>query len=318
MYAYESPQFNSGMLAQYLTTELARIGRASGLALLLLSRINWQRDADEFGPRGTVNHLTVRKMAVALGCSISTVQEHLALLRSAGIIESEPVADRKGSICYCRMWFSGFVTWLQRRSTTSTTDSQPPTGTPGQGGSEKPEGNHNTKSQTIIDLELVKSVRFSALEAVIREAGPKLSDGKAADCEMVFERFRLFNLKQGKSRISLAALRGFARSFTDFRGKPALRPPQSSLSAAANEARGSAPRPAPAPRSSYDAAVKERLKAVSPKQVFDSWLSHLSFDQVGGEVRVAAPTGFISNYVRTHFDGLIRDVAGQGARVVFA
>lgn len=318
MYAYESSKFNSGMLLAFLESEVPRMGRAAALAYVLAGRINWHHEPNNFGPRGTINHMTVRKLARIIGCSQSTVHEHLALLRTAGIIESEPVADHKGSISYCRIWFSGFVAWLQRRSATSTTDSQPPTEAPGEGGSEKPEGNHNIKSQTIIDLELVKSVRFSALEAVIREAGPKLSDGKAADCEMVFERFRLFNLKQGKSRISLAALRGFARSFTDFRGKPALRPPQSSLSAASNEARGSAPRPAPAPRSSYDAAVKERLKAVSPKQVFDSWLAHLSFDRVGGEVRVAAPTGFISNYVRTHFDGLIRDVAGQGARVVFA
>ena len=318
MYAYESNHFNSGMLLQYLTSVAPRIGRAAMLAMVLAGKINWHHEPNDFGPRGTINHMTVRKLAEAIGCSQSTVHEHLALLRSAGIIESEPVADRKGSISYCRMWFSGFVDWLQRRSSTSTADSQPPTGTPGQGGSEKPEGNHNTKSQTIIDLELVKSVRFSALEAVIREAGPKLSDGKAADCEVVFERFRLFNLKQGKSRISLAALRGFARSFTDFRGKSALRPPQSSHSAASSEACGSVPKPAPAPRSSYEAAVKERLKAASPKQVFDASLSQLTFDRVGEEVRVAAPTGFISNYVRTHYDGLIQGVAGQGARVVFA
>ncbi|MCX8512336.1 MAG: ArsR family transcriptional regulator, partial [Chthoniobacteraceae bacterium] len=209
------------MLAHYLSTELMRIGRASALALLLLSKINWQRDAEEFGPRGSVNHLTVRKMADALGCSPSTVQEHLALLRSAGIIESEPVADRKGSICYCRMWFSGFVAWLQKRASVTAADNRPQTGTPGQGGSEKPEGNLNIKSSNIIDLDIVKTARFTSLEALIREAGPKLSDGKPADCEMVFQRFRLFNLKQGKSQIAIAALRGFARSFTDFRGKAA-------------------------------------------------------------------------------------------------
>lgn len=317
MYAYESPQFNSGMLAHYLTTELTRIGRASGLALLLLSRINWQRDADEFGPRGTVNHLTVRKMADALGCSVSTVQEHLALLRSAGIIESEPVADRKGSICYCRMWFSGFVAWLQRRSSIPASATLPPTETPEQGGSEKPDTNLNTKSQTIIDLDVTRTVRFSSLEAVIREAGPKLSDGQPADCEMVFEKFRLFNLKQGKSRISLAALKGFARSFTDFRSKKPEQRVQTRLPLGVEHPVTSVENPPPAPRSSYEATLKEKLKAASPKAVFESWLSQLTFDQVGDKVHVAAPTRFIVGYVSSHYDQMIQRAVGPNVRVVF-
>ena len=32
MYALETPKFNSGMLAHYLTTELGRMGNAAGLA----------------------------------------------------------------------------------------------------------------------------------------------------------------------------------------------------------------------------------------------------------------------------------------------
>ncbi len=317
MYAYESSQFNSGMLAHYLTTQLAQIGKASGLVLLLISRVNWRPDADDFGPRGTVNHLTVRKMAEALGCSQSTVQEHLAILRASGIIESEPVTDKNGAIRYCRLWFAGFVSWLKGREEKPTdsgndADTTAPSGRSVGGGSEKLDPNHNIRNQKFIDLEQVKSVWFSSLEAVIREAEPKLANGQPADSQMVFERFRSFNLRKGTSRISLAALRGFAKSFTEFRPKMAEPCPTRPVPAA--------PSPAispPEPASPVDAKLKSELKARQP-ELFDAWFANLSFSREGDRLRVKAPTTFIRSYVSGHYEQLIREVAGPGTRVVFA
>ena len=317
MYAYESSQFNSGMLAHYLTTQLAQIGKASGLVLLLISRVNWKQDADDFGPRGTVNHLTVRKMAQALGCSQSTVQEHLAILRSAGIIESEPVTDQNGAIRYCRLWFAGFVSWLKGREEKSMDSGSDegtaaPSGRSVGGGSEKPDPNHNIRNQKMIDLEQVKSVWFSSLETVIREAEPKLANGQRADSQMVFERFRSFNLRKGTFWISLAALRGFAKSFTEFRPKMAEPCPTRPVPAA--------PSPAispPEPASPVDAKLKIDLKARQP-ELFDAWFANLSFSQEGDKLRVKAPTTFIRSYVSSHYEQLIREVAGTGTQVVFA
>lgn len=317
MYAYESPQFNSGMLAHYLTTQLAQIGKASGLVLLLISRVNWKADADDFGPRGTVNHLTVRKMAEALGCSQSTVQEHLAILRAAGIIQSEPVTDRNGAIRYCRLWFAGFVSWLQGREqrpagTGTDEGDAPPSGQSVGGGSEKPDPNHNIRNQKIIDLEQVKSVWFSSLEAVIREAGPKLANGQRADSQMVFERFRSFNLRKGTSRISLAALRGFAKSFTEFRPKAPEPRPARQLTAPPSWDVSRAE-----PSSPVDAQMKSELKALQP-ELFDAWFANLSFSREGDRLCVKAPTTFIRSYISSHYEPLIREAAGPGAQVVFA
>lgn len=316
MYAYESPQFNSGMLTRYLSTELAQIGKASGLVLLLISHVNWKQGAENFGPRGTVNHLTVRKMAKALNCSQSTVKEHLAILRAAGIIESETVADHTGAIQYCRLWFAGFVSWLRRHDTkpvdTDVSNSPPPPDQGGGGPSEKPATYHSKKSQIIIDLEKVKSVWSSSLEEVIREAQPKLANGQRADSQMVFERFRSFNLRKGTSRISLAALRGFAKSFTEFRAK-AIEPRQTLPVV---------PQPTPAaitidPESPVDAKLKRELRTREPK-LFDAWFANLSFSHDGDCLRVKAPTIFIRTYVCNHYEQLIRDAAGPGAKVVFA
>lgn len=317
MYAYESSQFNSGMLAHYLTTQLAQIGKASGLVLLLISRVNWKQDADDFGPRGTVNHLTVRKMAQALGCSQSTVQEHLAILRSAGIIESEPVTDQNGAIRYCRLWFAGFVSWLKGREekpmdSGSDEGTATPSGRSVGGGSEKPDPNHNIRNQKIIDLEQVKSVWFSSLETVIREAEPKLANGQRADSQMVFERFRSFNLRKGTSRISLAALRGFAKSFTEFRPKTTEPRPARPVAAAPSPAICSVE-----PASPVDAKLKIDLKARQP-ELFDAWFANLSFSREGDKLRVKAPTTFIRSYVSSHYEQLIREVAGPGTQVVFA
>lgn len=319
MYAYESPQFNTGMLTHYLTTQLAQIGKASGLALLLMSRINWKKDADDFGPRGTVNHLTVKKMAEALNCSQSTVHEHLAILRAAGIIESEPVTDQNGAIRYCRLWFAGFVSWLQGREqkpadTGTDAGAVPPSGCSGGGGSEKSDPNHNIRNQKIIDLDEVKSVWFSSLEAVIREADPKLANGQRADSQMVFERFRSFNLRKGTSRISIAALRGFAKSFTEFRPKAQVATERQARPAKAS------PKPAISSENSaspVDAEVKGKLRVRQP-ELFDAWFSNLSFSRDGNCLRVKAPTTFIRTYVSSHFEQLIREAAGPGARVIFA
>lgn len=315
MYAYESPQFNSGMLLHYLTTQLAQIGKASGLALLLISRINWKQDANDFGPRGTVNHLTVRKMADALGCSQSTVQEHLAILRSVGIIESEPVADQNGATRYCRMWFAGFVSWLQHREpkepepAETETGSEPPSETSERGGSEKLDPYHNTKNQNFIDLEQVKSVWFSPLETVIREAEPKLANGLRADCQMVFEQFRSFNLRKGTSRISFAALRGFARNFREFRPK-ATEPSQEPTPRISVPSIPSAPVPAQ-PVSPLDAQMKSALRARDP-ELFDAWFAKVSFSRDGDELRVKAPTAFIRSYLSDHYEQMIRNAAKAG------
>ena len=309
MYAIDNKQFNSGMLAQYLTGQLGRIGKASGLVILLLAKINWKSEPNDYGPRGTVNHLTVRKMAEALNCSQSTVHEHLALLREAGIIGSEPVTDRNGATRFCRFWFAGFVKWLGQQEPSPV--APPPSNPPGRGGAEKPETNHNTRNQKIIDLEQVKSVRFSFLESIISEARPKLASGDKADAQMVFERFRSYNLARGNSRIALAALRGFARSFTEFRSAPPKR--ASAISSAmpepikAQEHLDSPP---------FD-AMKSKLRANDPA-LFDAWFSALIFERKDGELRVTAPSSFVRSYVSTHHAGLIREAAGQGVRVVFA
>lgn len=305
-YALETPQFNSGMLAHYLTTELGRMGKAAGLALLLLAKINWKAD-DDFGPRGTVNHLTVRKMADALNCSVSTVHDHLALLRDAGIIESEPVADAKGSIRYCRLWFSGFLGWLQERlgASISSTPSKPS----GRGGSEKPEGIHNKTNQNIIDLDEVRSVRFSPLEDVIRQAEPKLASGDRADSQHVFEKFRAYNLRKGTTRIGIAALIGFAKRFTEFqRPKPATYRSPTVKAAPAT--------PAIVPPKDEDPAKAVLRKHMDPS-VFGAWIERLTFRRNGDLLTVAASTGFIKSHVSQHFADEIRRAAGSGVKVQF-
>lgn len=305
-YALETPQFNSGMLAHYLTTELGRMGKAAGLALLLLAKINWKADND-FGPRGTVNHLTVRKMADALDCSVSTVHDHLSLLREAGIIGSEPVADAKGSIRYCRLWFTGFLNWLRERPGTPipATPSKPS----GRGGSEKPEGIHNNKNQNIIDLDEVRSVRFSPLEAMIRQADPKLSTGDRADCQHVFDKFRAYNLRKGTTHIAVAALIGFAKRFTEFQRPKAAsyRPPAEKTAPAA---------PVIAALKSEDPAKALLRKHMEPC-VFGAWIEKLTFRRNGAVLTITSASGFIKSHVSQHFVDEITRAAGPEVKVEF-
>lgn len=308
MYAIECSQFNSGMLAHYLTTQLGRMGKASGLALLLLARVNWKQDGGDYGPHGTINHLTVGKMADALKCSPSTVHDHLAILRKAGIIGTEPVTDARGSILYCRIWFSGFVSWLLKSGTPNTA---PPSNRPSGGGSEKPETYHNLKHQKIIDLEQVKSVRFSELESLIQEAAPRLSSGERADPQMVYERFRSYNLGRGNTRISLSALKGFAKKFTDFRSKRDVRPTPPVPFAA----------PAVAPTLTVPMSdlnpIQIALKAKYP-ELFGAWFASLKFVWSGQDLKVEAPSTFHRNYISTHYENAICAAAGPGVRVAFA
>lgn len=322
MYAYESPQFNSGMLLNYLTDHLAEIGKATGLAMLLAAKVNWRKDAGDFGPCGTINHFTIKKIARVLGCSESTVNEHLSILRAAGIIESEPVIDQHGAISYCRMWFSGFVTFLRERASVDPEASRPASAPPSNpsegGGSEKPDPDHIIRNQKIIDLDEVKSVRFSFLEAVIRDADPKLANGLRADAQMVFDRFRSFNLSKGKHRISIAALRGFARRFTEFRA----RKPEPEKAQITTPAAEITPQPTATPASlsadaSADARMKAALRTRCP-EAFDAWFAKLDFDQHENCLQVKAPSKFVGVYVRDHFETVIQQAAGAGARVVFA
>lgn len=309
MYAVECPQFNTGMLAHYLTTQLGLMGKASGLALLLLARINWSQDAESFGPRGTVNHLTARKIAEVLKCSVSTVHEHLAILRDAGIIRSEPVTNAKGATLYCRIWFSGFVNWLGlRQQSEDTAQTIPPSSLSGCGGSEKPETYQKEKNQTIIDLDEVKSVRFTELETTIQEASPKLSNGERADAQLVFDRFRSYNLRRGNVRIGLAALKGFAKSFRDFRsqyGQQTAKPVEAASVI-----------PSLAVTLPED-PLHRRLQANYPA-LFNAWFAPLKFSLRQQELHVEAPSAFHRTYVSTHHQELIRKAAGPGVRLVFA
>ncbi|MFP1645647.1 DnaA N-terminal domain-containing protein [Pontitalea aquivivens] len=303
-YALETPQFNSGMLAHYLTTELGRMGKAAGLALLLLAKVNWQSD-ESFGPRGTINHLTVRKMADALGCSPSTVHDHLAILREAGIIGSEPVSDAKGAIRYCRLWFTGFLNWLQERFEAGVAPSKPSGG----GGSEKPERNHNNKTQKIIDLDEVKSVKFGPLEDMIRRADPKLASGDRADCQLVFDKFRSYNMRKGTTQIGVAALIGFAKRFTEFQ-----RPKAPSYQPAAAKVTRAAP-VAAAPKDEDPA--KAALRKHMDPCVFKAWIERLTFRRTGSILTVVSSTSFIKSHVSQHFADEISRAAGPAVQVEF-
>ncbi|WP_299592529.1 DnaA N-terminal domain-containing protein [uncultured Tateyamaria sp.] len=301
MYALETPKFNSGMLAHYLTTELGRMGKAAGLALLLLSKVNWQK-TNEFGPRGTINHLTVPKMAEALGCSVSTVHDHLARLREAGIIDSVAVSDRKGATLYCRLWFQGFVAWLKDRIDAEevNTGSKHPDG----GGSEKPEPNHNKHIQKIIDLENLKSVKFTDLEALIRNASPKLSTGHQADTQMVYERFRNYNIRKGRTKIGVAALVGFAKKFSEYRQVSTAQP-----SPKPQQIEPASPPPAD------EHPVKSLLRSSIEPATFRAWIDQLVFKRDGDVLSVEAPSPFITKYVSQHFIDSITDAAGPGVTV---
>lgn len=305
-YALETPQFNQMMAAHYLTTQLGRMGKAAGLALLLLAKVNWKSD-NEFGPHGTVNHLTVRKMADALDCSVSTVHDHLAHLREAGIIGSEPVSDAKGSIRYCRLWFSGFLNWLQERLGADTAEA--PSKPSGGEGSEKPEGNHNKTNHNIIDLDEVRSVRFSPLEDLIRRAEPTLASGDRADSQHVFDKFRAYNMRKGTTRIGVAALIGFAKRFTEFQ-----RPKASSHQPAAAKPAPAAPMMTP-PKDEDPA--KAALRKHMEPCVFEAWIERLGFRRSGSVLTVSSSSSFIKSHVSQHFADQIIRAAGPQVRVEF-
>lgn len=308
MYALETSQFNQQMLLNFLAAEASRIGKAMGLAVILASKTNFREDND-FGPRGTVNHLTIRKMAEALQCSVSTVHDHLAQLRDAGIIGSEPITDEKGAVRYCRLWFTGFLGWLRKRIAGPIEASASPSGPSVGGGSEKPETNLNNNNQKFIDLDEPKSVKFSEIEDLIRNANPTLSSGDRADSQMVYEKFRAYNLRKGTKRIALTALIGFAKRFTDFqRPKPVTR--QTAATAPANVVQASKPAPKP-----DEDPAKSVLRSMVKSDMFQAWFERLEFQRLNGALIVTAHTNFVKSYVEQHFDTMISAAAGQGVVV---
>lgn len=309
MYALDSAKFNTGMLAQYLSTQLGQIGKASSLALLLLAKTNWKAD-NSFGPRGTVNHLTVRKMADALDCSTSTVHEHLAVLKQAGIISSEHVRDENGAIAYCRVWFSGFVAWLKDQIETSS----PPSNPHNEGVSENSERNLKNNNQNIIDLDDLKTVKFTELEQLIKNAGPQLASGQRADSQLVYDKFRSYNLRKGVSRIGVAALIGFAKKFKEisaFKPKSCVLPSQGKAPESTGKPVTAADVTPPA-----DPIKLSLLRQVGPEK-FNAWFKNLDFKRVDGGVQIQAPTKFISTYVSEKLLCHVENAVGEGLRIEF-
>lgn len=309
MYALDSAKFNTGMLAQYLSTQLAQIGKASSLALLLLAKTNWQAD-NSFGPRGTVNHLTVRKMADALDCSTSTVHEHLAALKQAGIISSEHVRDQNGAIAYCRVWFSGFVAWLKDQIETSA----PPSNTHNEGVSEKSERNLKDNNLNIIDLDELKCVKFTELEQLIKNAGPQLASGQRADSQLVYEKFRSFNLRKGVSRIGVAALIGFAKKFKQI---STFKPRSGAVAAHVNATENNEKAVSASTVTLQSDPIKlSLLRQVGPEK-FNAWFQNLDIRRVDGGVHIQAPSKFISSYISEKLLCHVENAVGEGVRIEF-
>ncbi len=307
MYALDIPSFCSGRLLAYLTDHLRAIGKASSVAMILASRVNWKAESG-FGPRGTVNHLTARQIAELAGCSISTVHEHLSVLKALGIIQSELVKDDRGAVLYARFWFSGFIGWLMEKASPRQHSEGNADQLPGGGGSEKSETIQEDSSKDIIDLHQTENVRYTALEELIRAENPKCSDGSAADCQVVFDRFRSWNLSKGQQHLPTRALRAFARCFREFRRpSPAAKPAEVAQKPELKPVFAASP-------------VGQMLSAVwdTNPSVYKAWFEKLRIEARGDGWDLVTPSAFQRDYLRTNWADFIERFSTEASPISIA
>ena len=157
----------------------------------------------------------------------------------------------------------------------------------------------------------MSSVKFTELENVIRTEAPKTRDGGVADPELVFGRFRAWNLARGNARIRLSALRGFARKFVD--GARVAKRAEAPLPTRIT------PNPPEKPDFGHSAAARvfEAVWTENPA-VFQAWFAPLKVEQRGTAVVLRSPSSFHADYIRSQWGDLLRRLSPPGELIQLA